>query len=235
MEEKEKGTTKGGSGGRGAQTPPDFSALQEELYSAVIADVLDDLGFRHQAMDHTVRPLEACLRLMGRAYTVLAADVYEVPEDPYLKELEAVDALTKGAVLVATTNGSVNGALWGELLSTAAVSKGARGAVVDGLTRDSEGIVRMGFPTFARGYSPLDSKGRIDVIAHGVPIRCGGVAVEPGDLIFGDRDGVVVAPEAAAEEALLRAAEKVEGEDTMRSALEEGMGVVEAYRRYGIL
>lgn len=231
VEEKVNDTAKERSAGRSSQNSLDFSALQEALYSAVMADVLDDLGFRHQAMDHVVRPLDTSFRLMGRAYTVLATDVYEIPEDPCLKELEAVDALDEGDVVVATTNGSVSGAL----LSTAAVSKGARGAVVDGLTRDAEGIVRMGFPTFSKGYSPLDSKGRIDIIVHGVPIRCGGVAVEPGDLVFGDRDGGVVAPKAVAEEALSRAAEKVQGEDTMRSALKEGMGVVEAYKRYGIL
>jgi regulator of RNase E activity RraA len=213
----------------------DFSALQSELYSAVIADILDDFDLRSQAMRHDIRPIDPSFKLMGRAYTVLATDVYELREDPYLRELEAVDALSEGDVVVATTNGSLSCGLWGELLSTAAMSKGARGAVIDGATRDSSAILEMDFPVFVRGYSPLDSKGRTEVLAHGVPIRCGGVAVRTGDVVFGDHDGVVVIPGKVATEVLAMAAEKVSGENEMRRALRGGMGIMEAYRRYGIL
>jgi 4-hydroxy-4-methyl-2-oxoglutarate aldolase len=212
-----------------------FSSAQEKLYSAVLADILDDLGFRHQALEHNIRPVSPSFKLIGRAFTILATDVYEVPEEPYVKELQAVDHLAAGDVVVATTNGSISSGLWGELLSTAARSKGARGAVIDGLTRDSSNIVEMGFPVFTRGYSPLDSKGRMEVISYGVPIRCGGVLVNPGDLVFGDHDGVVVIPERVSEEALVKAVDKVSGEDEMRRALEQGMGIMEAYNKYGIL
>jgi 4-hydroxy-4-methyl-2-oxoglutarate aldolase len=218
-----------------ASNPLDLSLIQEKLYSAVIADVLDGLGLRNQALDHNIRPLDPSFKLAGRAYTILATDTVEIPDDPYIKELEAVDGLTDGGIAVATTGGSTTAALWGELLSTAAASKGARGAVIDGFTRDSSGIIEMGFPVFTRGYSPLDSKGRIEVIAHGVPIRCGGVVVSPGDIVFGDRDGVVIIPEHAANEVLLKATDKVEGESNMRRALQQGMGIVEAYKEYGIL
>ena len=217
------------------RNPLDFSSIQEKLYSAVIADILDDLGLRNQALNHNMRPLDPSFKLAGRAYTILATDTVEIPDDPYIKELEAVDGLTHDGVAVATTGGSTTAALWGELLSTAATSKGARGAVIDGFTRDSGGIIEMGFPVFTRGYSPLDSQGRIEVIAHGVPIRCGGVVVSPGDIVFGDRDGVVIIPENAASEVLLKATDKVEGESKMRKALQQGMGIVEAYREYGIL
>jgi 4-hydroxy-4-methyl-2-oxoglutarate aldolase len=212
-----------------------FSSAEEVLYSAVLADILDDLGFRHQALEHNIRPIGSPLKLVGRAFTVLATDVYEAPENPYVTELEAVDQLAEGDVVVATTNGSTSSALWGELLSTAARSKGARGAVIDGLTRDSVKIMEMGFPVFARGYSPLDSKGRMEVISYGVPIRCGGVLVRPGDIVFSDHDGVVVIPQGISEEVLLRAVDKASGEDEMRRALQRGMGVIEAYNRYGIL
>lgn len=212
-----------------------FAAMQERLYSAVIADVLDDLGYRHQALRHEVRPIDPACKIVGRAYTVLAADIYETPEEPYLKELQAVDNLSAGDVLVATTNGSDSCGLWGELLSTAAVSKGARGAIIDGLTRDGNSIQKMGFPVFARGYNPLDSKGRMEVIAHGVRIRCGDVSVVPRDIVFGDLDGVVVIPQEAADEVLLMALEKAGQEDTMKRALQDGMGILDAYGKYGIL
>ena len=213
----------------------DLPSMQEKLYSAVIADCLDELGFREQAMDHRIRPIEPSFVLAGRACTMLAEDARGISEDPYEKELEAVGALAEGDVMVAAVNSSENGALWGELLSTAASSRGAGGAVIDGFARDSARISQMGFPTFVRGYSPLDSKGRIEVVAHGVPIRCGGVEVNPGDVVFGDRDGVVVVPGEVADEALLKAAGKASGENDMREALRRGVGVVEAYRQYGIL
>jgi 4-hydroxy-4-methyl-2-oxoglutarate aldolase len=217
------------------QSSISFSSAEEKLYSAVLADILDDLGFRHQALEPTIRPIGSPFKLVGRAFTILATDVYETPENPYVTELEAVDHLSEGDVVVATTNGSTSSALWGELLSTAARSKGARGAVIDGLTRDSIKIMEMGFPVFTRGFSPLDSKGRMDVISYGVPTRCGGVLVRPGDIVFGDHDGVVVIPRDVSDEALLRAVDKASGEDEMRRALKQGMGVMEAYNKYGIL
>jgi regulator of RNase E activity RraA len=115
----------------------DFTMIEAQLYPAVIADVLDDLGYRQQAISNDIRPIGPGPRLVGKAFTVLATDVYEVPERSYEKESEAVDCLSEGDVLVATTNGSVSSGFWGELLTTAAMSKGARGAVIDGCTRDS--------------------------------------------------------------------------------------------------
>lgn len=212
-----------------------YFSVQDKLYSAVIADVLDELGFRHQAMSPGIRPLSVSSRTMGRAFTVLATEIYEIPETPYVKELEAVDCLSEGDLVVATTNGSTSSGLWGELLSTAARSRGALGAVIDGLTRDSAKIEEMDFPVFTRGYSPLDSKGRMEVFDYGVPIRCGGVLVTPGDIIFGDRDGIVAVPEHVSEEVLQKAVEKANGESQMRVALEQGMGIMEAYNKYGIL
>ena len=215
--------------------PVDFSEAHQKLYSAVIADILDDLGYPHQALDVGIRPVGRSLPVLGTAFTVLATDVYEVPEKPYKKELEAVDKLSEGDVLVATTNGSKSSGFWGELLSTVALGRGATGAVIDGLTRDSARIMELGFPLFARGYSPLDSKGRTDVIAYDVPIECGGIEVRPGDLVFGDHDGVVIVPHQIVRETIDKAVEKVSSEDEVRQALENGMSAVEAYDKYGVL
>lgn len=207
----------------------------QDLYSAVIADVLDDLGHREQALAPEVTSLLGGSRLFGRALTVNATAVFEIPEEPYRKELEAVDALTEGDVLMAAVSGPGHCGFWGELLTTAAVGKGARGAVIDGYTRDLEAIAKLEFPLFARGCSPLDSKGRTDVIEVGGAIRCGGVHVRSGDYVFGDRDGVVVIPAAAVDEVLAAAFRKVSQESEMRVALREGMGVLAAYERYGVL
>ena len=160
------------------------------LSSAVLADVLDNLGNRHSALPSAIRPLRLEWKILGRAATLNALPVEEEPKQPYAVELECVDSLRAGDVLVATTNGDRSSALWGELLSTASRARGAVGVIVDGLTRDATKILGMDFPVFAAGFSPLDSKGRLDGVQHGVPIRIGKCVIRPGDFVFGDMDGV---------------------------------------------
>ena len=125
--------------------------------------------------------------------------------------------------------------IWGELLSTAARARGARGAVIDGFIRDARQILAMGFPVFTTGLSPVDSNGRGDVVAYNVPIECGGVTVNPGDIVFGDADGIVVIPKAVETEVITAAVEKVSGEDRTRDALRDGATLREVYDKYGIL
>ena len=167
--------------------------------------------------------------------TLQAIAVDEEPEHPYLIEMQCVDALQPGDVLLASTNADVGSALWGELLSTASRARGAVGAIMDGLTRDSVKILEMNFPVFAAGYSPLDSKGRLNVISYAEPIRFGNCVAEQGDLVFGDRDGVVVIPQRLAKEALTKALEKAQGEKLVRAELAAGRSVQEVFEKYGIL
>lgn len=212
-----------------------FDAMKQELFSAVLSDALDRMGARTQVMRTDIRPLFQDAVVVGRAMTILSVDVYAIPESPYRLELEAVDALKPGDVFVAQTNGSTRSSLWGELLTTAAMARGARGAVIDGLTRDSLPIIKMGFPVFVRGMAPFDSKGRSEVIAYNEPIECGGAPVNPGDIVFADHDGIVVIPRSMEDAVISAAFEKVHGERTVRQALESGMSATEAFRRYGIL
>ena len=207
----------------------------EHLYSAVLADVLDALGHRTSALPANLRPLRPEWRLFGRAATLSVLPVAAEPKQPYAVELECIDALKPGEVLVATTHGDHGSALWGELLSTAARARGAVGVVIDGLTRDAAKILAMDFPVFAAGFSPLDSKGRLDGIQHGQPIRIGDCVVRPGDWVFGDIDGIVVVPAELAAEAFPRALEKVQGENRVRDELARGRSVREVFAEYGIL
>lgn len=207
----------------------------ERLSSAVLADVLDSLGHRHSALPPSVRPLCSHWKIFGRAATLNAVSVAAEPRHPYAVEMECIDGLRPGDVLVATTNGDRSSALWGELLSTAARAHGAVGVVLDGLTRDAARILAMDFPVFACGFSPLDSKGRIDCIEHGRPVHIGDCVVSPGDWMFGDMDGVVVVPSAAAETALARALEKVMGENCVRDELARGRSVREVFAEHRIL
>ncbi len=205
------------------------------LYSAVVADTLDRLGLRGSAMAAHIRPLYAHAKAAGFAATVHCVEVDGPPadrEDWYRGELEAVDALEPGDVMVVST---CRGCYWGELLATASRFRGARGIVADAYTRDTLALIEMEFPTFVAGISPEDSLGRIDVDATGMPVECGGVTVHPGDLVLGDHDGVVVVPSSAADEVLTLAEEKVAGENLVRDELARGMPVSEAFRKYGVI
>ncbi|MEA2594686.1 MAG: 4-hydroxy-4-methyl-2-oxoglutarate aldolase, partial [Thermomicrobiales bacterium] len=171
-----------------------IAIMREKLYVSVVSDVLDHQGLLDQAMSARLRPIAPTMRVVGRAHTVLTADIYERPAEPYRLEIAAVDALKPDDVMVGCTNGSERTCFWGELLSTAATARGAAGCVIDGHTRDALRIVEMGFPVFCTGFRPVDSSSRAIVIDYGVPVLCGGVIVHPGDIIFGDFDGIVVIP-----------------------------------------
>lgn len=212
-----------------------YGPHQDLLYSAVLADVLDSLGQRRSALPADLRPLRPEWRLFGRAATLSVLPVAVEPQQPYAVELECIDALRPGDVLVATTHGDRGSALWGELLSTAARAHGAVGVVLDGMTRDAAKILAMDFPVFAAGFCPLDSKGRLDGISHGHPIRIGDGVVRPGDWVFGDIDGVVVVPAELAETVFARALEKVQGENRVRAELAKGRSVREVFAEYRIL
>ena len=212
-----------------------LSILRERLYTAVVSDVLDRQGLLDQAMSARIRPLEPRMRLVGRAHTVLTADIYQRPENPYEKEIASVDSLKPGDVMVAATNGSERTCLWGELLSTAARARGAAGCLIDGHTRDVARILEMGFPLFCTGFRPVDSSSRSVVIDYDCPVLCGGVMVHPGDIVFADIDGVVVIPQARLGETVQAALEKVQAENSSRQMLEEGYLLRDVYDRFGVL
>ncbi len=218
----------------GHERSPDWVERLSKLYTPVVADVLDRLGFRNQVMRADIRPLYSQAKTAGFAMTAHAVPAAQVaPAEPYKQELAAIDALRPDSVMVLSACDGAS--FWGELVSTAARYRGCRGVVIDGYTRDTSAIITMQFPVFCRGIHPADSLGRIDVAARNVPIVCGGVAVHPGDLVLADHDGVVVVPHALAVNTLEAAEEKVRGENLVRQKLAEGMSMTEAFQRYGIL
>jgi len=217
---------------------PDFlDELTRRLYTAVLSDVLDDVGIRAQALPPRIRPLDENLVLAGFARTGLFRDVYHVAEDenPYALEIAILDDLNAGDVMIFGCGASGRIAPWGELLTTAARARGARGAVTDVLVRDVRGIRSVHFPVYHGGIAPLDSKGRGKVVDIDIPIECAGVRVEPGDLVFGDVDGAVIVPRRAEEDVLARAFDKVARENTTRDELLRGAKLKDVYDRYGVL
>ena len=212
-----------------------FAHLEENLYTAVVSDALDDLGYRDRAMGAHLRPVGPQMKFAGWARTVACMDTYHVDDDPYGTEIAAIDSILPGEVVVVSTGGSTRNAPWGELLSTAAVARGARGAVVDGLVRDVRRIQELGFPLFAAGMKPVDSKGRGVVTAYNVPVDCGGVLVAPGDLVFADLDGVLAIPAAVIHDAVRLATEKATRENHSRDELRRGAYLRDVYKKYGVL
>ena len=171
----------------------------------------------------------------GWARTISCMDVFHCSDNPYEIEIEAVDSLMPGEVVVVATGDSKRNAPWGELLSTAAVSRGARGAVIDGLVRDVKKIQTLGFPVLAAGIKPVDSRGRGVVVDYNIPVACGGVVVSPGDLVVADFDGVVVIPANAVPEAVRLATDKVTRENHSRIELMNGKLLRDVYEKYGVL
>jgi regulator of RNase E activity RraA len=209
--------------------------IAADLYTSVVSDILDEAGYRHQVLRSNVRPLYPGAKVVGRAATMLAIPVTQLPPQPYDKLMELLDGIRPGEVVVGTIQGDVEAALWGELLSTHTRAKGGRGAVIDGLSRDSWGIVDMQFPVFAAGLSPADSKGRVEVIAIRGSFPVAGVSVTDGDLVVADADGCVVVPAAVEDEVIRLAMEKVSGEDAMRDILRRGANLRQVFKEHGIL
>jgi regulator of RNase E activity RraA len=214
-----------------------FNWFREKLYTAVVSDILDSLGHRRQVMHQRLRPLDSkqCT-IVGRARTFRWMEMDHVDEtDPYGLEIEAMDSLKKGDVVVHSTDASGTNAPWGELMSTVAKQNGATGCICDGLIRDCRRIIAMAFPVFHTGTRPVDSKGRGRVMAYDVPVRCGEVLVHPGELVFADFDGVVVIPREIESQVIKLAVDKVGKENSSRRELRQGKRLRDVFDRYGVL
>jgi regulator of RNase E activity RraA len=218
-----------------------FRLVRTELYSAVVGDVMDRLGLTRQFLPPEIRPLRSDMTLIGRAMPVLAEDLTTdntadgEREAPFGLMLDALDDLRPGEVYVCVGS-SPRYALWGELMSTRAMLLRASGAVLDGYSRDTTGILRLNFPTFSHGPYAQDQAFR----GHVVDFRCrisfgNGVDVQPGDLVLGDVDGVVVVPAEYERDVIDEALIKVRGEDAARRAIEDGMSARESFDRFGVM
>ena len=202
---------------------------------AQVSDALDELGFRAQVLAPEIRALRPGSRLAGRAVPVLVEATDAVEPNPYDGDMRLVESLRPGDVPVFGADPEVRAALWGELLSCAALGHGATGAVVDGYVRDGRQMGELGFPVFCRGCSPLDTRGRAVVRGHGVEIVCGGVPVAPGDYVLGDEDGVVVVPAGALEDVLELVRSRDRGEQGAKADLLAGVGIFDVWEKWKIL
>lgn len=219
-----------------------FDIVRKELYSAVVGDIMDKMGYLHQFLPPAIKPLHKDMMIVGRAMPVVEADVIEhdmpsanpLLEKPFGLMLEALDGLQKNEVYICSGS-SPSYALWGEIMSARAMQLGAAGAIVNGYSRDTRGIISLNFATFSYGCYAQDQAPRGKVIDFRVPIEIEGVRVEPGDILIGDVDGVCVVPKKIEEEVFRRSIEKARGEKTVLKAVLNGMTAKEAFEKYGIL
>ncbi|HEY7090928.1 MAG TPA: RraA family protein [Tepidisphaeraceae bacterium] len=211
-----------------------FDLVRRELYTPVVGDILDDLGFVHQFLAQPIQPMREEMKLIGRAMPVVMIDVYGKQQKPFGKLTEALDQLEPGEVYVAA-GGAMRCAYWGEILTATAKKRGAVGAVIDGFHRDTPKVLEQNWPVFSRGRFAQDSAVRTQVTDYRCAIKIGEVHVDPGDLIFGDLDGVLIIPKKVEAEVMEKALAKARGEKTVRKAIEGGMSSTEAFRKYGIL
>ncbi len=220
-----------------------FALAKAELFTAVVGDIMDTLGFTRQFLPPRIRPLRDDMTVIGRAMTVLEADVFSADSGPQAGSalaqpfglmLAALDDLKPNEVYVCA-GGSPRYALWGELMTTRARRLGAAGAVLNGYLRDAHGILAQDFPAFAYGAYAQDQGPRGKVIDFRCPLEIEGARILPGDIVFGDVDGVLAVPQAAEEAIFMGALEKARGEKVVQRAIEAGMSAGDAFKKYGIL
>lgn len=211
-----------------------FDSMRRELYTPVVGDILDKLGRLHQFLPPAIRPMRDDMIVVGLAMPVQQVTPSGHEVKPFGLMTEALDDLRPGEVYIAT-GGDVPCANWGEILTAAAKARGAVGAVVNGYHRDTPRVLEQQFPVFSRGAYAQDSAPRMKVTEFRCRIELEGIPIEPGDLVFGDRDGVVIVPNDLVDRVVTEALQKARTEKTVRRKIEEGMGATAAFDEYGVL
>ena len=219
-----------------------LNQIKANLNTAVVGDIMDQLGFQNQFLTPKIKPLRDDMIVIGRSMPVLETDTLDntstssnaMLKKPFGLMLEALDQLKENEIYLCT-GGTPSYALWGELMSTRALQCGASGAVLNGYSRDTLGILKLNFPTFSYGTYAQDQAPRGKVIDFRVPVKIDNVAISSGDIIFGDIDGVCIIPQEIDIKVVELALEKVKGENLVRKSIEAGMSSVEAFNKFGIM
>jgi regulator of RNase E activity RraA len=220
-----------------------FALMRTRLFPAVVGDILDTMGFLHQFLQPAIRPVRSDMVVCGRAMPVLESNFFAgepsgacsaADRQPFGLMFQALDDLRPDEVYVAT-GCAPQFALWGGLMTTRAQHLKAAGAVLDGYSRDTPELLALGLPVFSLGGYAQDQGARGKVLDYRIAVEIQGVRVAPGDIVFGDIDGVLVIPRQAEEEAIRKALEKAATENKVRDAILQGMGTVEAFKTFGVM
>lgn len=216
---------------------PEIAERYKKLYSALVYDTLEEFGYPDQALSQGIKPLERAMKIAGPAFTVRGSN--SPSREKKETGLEMIESLWPGCVCVYDTGNDYVAAHWGEITSTAARGQGCVGTVIDGGVRDSDYVIKMGYPVFSRYQTPVEAFGRFDIIEWEKPINLAGatsqrVAINPGDYVFGDLDGIVIVPSDLIMKVLEEAESRFETESKVREALKAGGKPLEVFRKFGV-
>lgn len=210
-----------------------FAMMKKEVYTGVLCDMLDTIGYSHQYLPHEIQSLRPMDVMVGRAFPTIICDVYGEQEKPLGLLPEAVDHIGEDQIYI-VTGGDRRCSYFGEIMTATIIRNGGVGAVIDGYIRDTRQVLEQNFPVFSMGRSAQGSLYRNLVIRYGCSVEIGNIKINPGDLIFGDIDGVVVIPKEIEEKTVSITLAKVRGEKDTRAAIEKGMSAVDAIENFGV-
>lgn len=212
----------------------EFLNRYKKLYLPAIADVLDKMGYTNQWLGKSIKPIGPVLTFAGIAFTVkYAHSLFNSIEDSIKGDTNMLEKIKLNDVIVVDNGGNELTGLWGGLSALIAKKKGAQGLVIDGGVRDTSYIIKEGLPVYARFTSPLDAIGRFKIVGTNLPIYINNILINPGDVVVGDHDGVIIIPRKISEEVLLKTEKLVKNEIKIRNALKSGMSPIEAGEKYG--
>ncbi len=210
----------------------ELCARMEKTFTAAVNDALRSRGFLFQTLPNNIMPLRDEMKVCGVAFTIKGAKNLTL-EGEMEKRAEMLEALTPGSVAVWDTDSDDESAQWGEIMTMAAKKRGCLGAVVDGGIRDTGKILGLKFPVFCRYRSSNGMLGRFRMVDFQIPVKVGSVIVKPGDIVFGDIDGVLVVPRDIAYDVLLEAERIAFGEEDIKKQVESGSSPSEVVRNGG--
>ncbi len=204
----------------------------EALFTAAVNDVLREHQLTRQTLPNNIMPLRDTMKVAGPAFTIKGAKSLLI-KDEMKERAEMLESIPANSVVAWDTSGDDESAQWGEVMTMAAVKRGCRGAVVDGGVRDTDRVLPQNFPVFVKYRSSNGMLGRFRISGWQIPVRIGEVDIFPGDIVFGDIDGVIVVPRDMAYDVLLRAEEIAESEGQLKQWVQEGLPTTEIVKRGG--
>lgn len=194
----------------------------EKVFTSAVNDVLREEGLLSQALPSGIQPLRESMRVCGVAFTVKGSPSLEIKNEMEYRA-EMLEAISVNSLVIWDTSHDGGSAQWGEIMTTAAIKRGCRGAVIDGGVRDTNKILEQNFPVFCKYRTNNGMLGRFRITDYQRPIEIGNIIIYPGDIIFGDIDGVIVIPRALAFDVLIRSEAVRDDEVGIRQMVDSGM------------
>jgi 4-hydroxy-4-methyl-2-oxoglutarate aldolase len=202
----------------------------QKLSTTNISDALDALGLKGST--YGIRPMwERVGKVIGKAVTVKMTAAGLTKSKHHLG-VKAIDAANPGDVILIDNGGRLDTSCWGGILANGAKKKGVSAVVIDGACRDLDDCIEVDFPVYARGTVVATARGRIMEEATNVMVQFGGVQVRPGDIVMGDRSGVVIIPQEKLDEVIAKAEENYEKEENMIAEIRAGVPILEVDSKY---